>query len=81
MIRGWLTLTALRELRVACLLRFLQKVGLGFFSFLPPSVLLQAFVARPYAHALESLLNLAMSFVGALPKKRLYSLLNCEALR
>jgi hypothetical protein len=25
--------------------------------------------------------NLAMSLVGAFPKKRLYSLLNCEALR
>ena len=28
----------------------------------------------------ESSRNLAMSLVGALPKKRLYSLLNCEAL-
>ena len=29
----------------------------------------------------KSLRNLAMSLVGALPKKRLYSLLNCDALK
>jgi len=37
--------------------------------------------ARRHTKARESLRNLAMSFVGAFPKKRLYSLLNCEALK
>ena len=37
--------------------------------------------ARRHTQARESLRNLAMSFVGAFPKKRLYSLLNCEALK
>ena len=34
-----------------------------------------------HAHSRVSWRNLAMSLVGALPKKRLYSRLNCDALR
>jgi len=34
-----------------------------------------------HAHSRVSWRNLAMSLVGALPKKRLYSRLNCEGLK